>query len=81
MITVLIIVWATPKKVDTELRTRNLPVVSSQKFGKILGHADLFFKVRKALPHFIERRISLKIHLRTAQEEISSGNSHLSRLC
>jgi hypothetical protein len=28
-----------------------------------LGHAGLFFKGRKALPHFIERWISPKIHL------------------
>jgi len=34
--------------------------------GKYWDHAGLFFKGRKALPHFIERRISLKIHLRTA---------------
>jgi hypothetical protein len=34
--------------------------------GRYSGHAGLFFKGRKALPHFIERRISLKIHLRTA---------------
>ena len=49
--------------------------------GRDWGHAGLFFKGRKALPHFIERRISLKIHLRTAPEEISSINGHLSRLC
>ena len=38
----------------------------SKSSGRYWGHAGLFFKGRKALPHFIERRISLKIHVRTA---------------
>jgi hypothetical protein len=38
----------------------------SKSSGRYWGHAGLFFRGRKALPHFIERRISLKIHLRTA---------------
>ena len=30
--------------------------------GKTKGHGGLFFKGRKVLPHFIERRICRKIH-------------------
>jgi len=43
----------------------------SKSFRRYWGHAGLFFKGRnpdenRDLPQFIERRISLKIHLRTA---------------
>ncbi|HBF43945.1 MAG TPA: hypothetical protein DDW42_10045 [Desulfobacteraceae bacterium] len=57
MITVLIIVWATPKKVDTELRTRNLPVVSSGKYWAI---RISFLKSAKPCPISLNGGLALK---------------------
>ena len=41
-------------------------LVTYQKAREDIGAMRGFFKGRKALPHFIERRISLKMHLKTA---------------